>query len=395
MNTPEKVSQIQNSQSRREFLRKTALLTAGFAALGFPWNQGSPPKAFSAQRLTSKGGGIRYALDLQGNLAGPLASVDSGFISGQVAKAMGPEQQFKKHLAGILYEDITIQFGSDMAPSLYQWIQQTINGQPAQMNGAILTTNAMNQIIDFKEFQNAFITEIAFPALDASSNAPVLMGLKIQPGQTVFQPGNGAQISFPPTQQFKHWLASNFRLEIDGLEQACGHVIRIDSLIWKQSINNQGAIGAFRSPQNPVGPSDAPNLVITLPQSQAEPFAQWFRDFVIQGQASDNEERNGRLEYLGPDRQTPLLTVDFENVGIFRMSPIAQSNMNAIPLVKVEMYCERLQLTQSPSGGSSAAPSGTSAAQSQPPPTRPKSSIRPLRPPSKNFAPRLPQQKKQ
>lgn len=330
----------------------------------------------------------RYALDLNGTLAGPLNSVDSGYISGQVTKAMGPMQQFKKHLATIVYEDISFQCGNNMAPFFYQWVQSALDGQPTQMNGAILTTNAMNQVIDRKEFQNALITEIVFPAMDASSKSPVFMNLTIRPGQTILQPGTGAQISFPLQQhKGKIWAASNFRLQIQGLEQACAHVIKIDSLVWKQPPVSQGAIGSRQSNQAQVGPFDVPNLVITLPQAQAEPFAQWFHDFVVQGQASDNDERPGILEYLEADRQTPIMTLSFGHLGIFRMAPVPQTGTKMIPLVKIEMYCESLQLTQFPSGGSGAAQLGSSSTQSQTPTPQPQSKFQS---PTNTLKPRLP-----
>lgn len=389
--TPPRENPTKNaSRTRREFLAKAALLSGGFMTFGMPFISAPLRSAIAAplQRDTQVMS-TRYALDLNGTLAGPLKSVDSGFISGQFTKAMGPMQQFKKHLATIVYEDITIQCGTDMAPSFYQWVQSALDGQPAQMNGAILTTNAMNQVIDRKEFQNALITEVVFPAMNTSSNSPVFMNLTIKPGQTILQPGTGAQVSFPLQQhKSKAWLASNFRLQIQGLEQACAHVIAIDALDWKQPVN-QMPTGFRETSQGPVGPFDAPNLVITLPQAQAEPFAQWFRDFVVQGQASDNDERPGILEYLEADRQTPIMTLSFGHLGIFRMAPVPQTDTKMVPLVKIEMYCESLQLTQSPGGGSGATQSSTSSTQPQQPPPRPKF----LRPQGKNITPRLPLQK--
>lgn len=373
--------------SRREFLEKTAFLACGTLAFGLPFPAGRRHQAFAAPAPHSTG--IRYALELQGNFAGPLIDVQSGFVSGQVVtQSLGPTQQLKKHLATIVHEDITIQCGNDMSPSLFQWIQQTLNGgSPSPLNGAILTTNAMNQVIDRKEFQNALLTEITFPALDRSSNLRVFMDLTIKPGQTILQPGTGAQISFPSPHQFPLWMASNFRLSIQNLEQACPSVTKIDALVWKQQVG-QGLVGTARGSGQSTGSSiEMPNLVITLPQSQAEPFTQWFREFVIQGQAADSQERPGLLEFLGPDLQTPFMSLSFGHLGIFRMSPVPNLPASGIPQVQIEMYCETMQLTQLPGGGSSATQSLAPPTQPKAPPPQPKTLIQP---PTKNLTPRLP-----
>lgn len=297
---------------------------------------------------TPQSAAIRYALDLEGQIAGPVFSLESGFISGQVSEQNSPQSPYpKKHLAIIVYEDIAIQCGNAMSPAFYSWIQQTLAGQAPQRSGGILTTNLANQIIDRKIFSGAVLTEVAFPALDRSANTPASLGIKMKPGQLSYQSGSG-QIAFPPGVKPGAWLTSNFRITIDGLEQSCAHVIRVESLVWNQQIS-QMPIGARRSGLSTVAEKiHTPNLLLTLPQAQAGQFTQWFHQFVIQGKASDSEERSGTLEFLATDLQTILFTVNFGNLGIFRMSPVPPSQNNPIPLVTVEMYCETMQLTKFP-----------------------------------------------
>jgi len=117
---------------------------------------------------------------------------------------------------------------------------------------------------------------------------------------------------------------------------------------------------------------------------------------VVQGQASDSEERSGMLEFLTPNQQTPLFTLNFGHLGIFRMSPAPQAQTNAVPLVKVEMYFETMQLNQFPGTGSSTGASQPAATTQQNAPStqqkvappQPKSRIQPR---TKTLTPRLPQ----
>lgn len=332
----------QPSQSRREFLAKTALLTGGILTFGLPIPRRQPQSALAA---ITQSAAIRYALGLDGQIAGPIASLESGFISGQVVEQTVTQSPHpKKNLAAIVYEDIAIECGNTMSPAFYTWIQQAFAGQAPRRSGGILTTNPANQIIDRKDFADAVLTEVAFPALNRAANTPVSLGIKLKPGQLSYQSGGG-KIAFPEGAKAGTLLASSFRINIDGLETACAHVLKVDSLVWKQSVS-QGQVG-IRLSKLPDR-IQTPNLVITLPQAQAGPFTQWFHQFVIQGQASDNTERSGTLEFLATNLQTILFTLNFGHLGIFRMSPVPQSQNSSVPLVTVEMYCETMQLTQFP-----------------------------------------------
>lgn len=328
--------------SRREFLTKTALLTGGILAFGLPLPIRPSSSAHAALTQSTV---IRYTLGLDGQIAGPIASLESGFTSGQVVEqTLAHSSYSEKHLATIIHEDISLQCGNTMSPAFYVWIQQALAGQAPRRSGGILTTNLGNQLLDRKDFSNAVVTEVAFPALDRAVNTPVWLGIKIKPGQVSYQPGSG-QIAFPKGAKVGAWLASSFRINIDGLEQACPHVVKVDSLVWKQPFSQAQLV---RGEISTVGRILTPNLVLTLPQAQAGPFTQWFYQFVVQGQNSDAHERSGTLEFLASDLQTILFVLNFGHLGIFRMSPDPQSQNSPVPLVKVEMYCETMQLTQFP-----------------------------------------------
>jgi len=149
----------QTPQSRREFLTKTALLTGGILAFGLPL---PPRQSRSAFAAITQSAAIRYALGLDGQIAGPIASLESGFTSGQVVEQTVTQSPYpKKHLAAIVYEDIAIECGNTMSPAFYAWIQQALAGQVPRRSGGILTTNLANQIIDRKDFADAVLTEVA------------------------------------------------------------------------------------------------------------------------------------------------------------------------------------------------------------------------------------------
>jgi hypothetical protein len=130
----------------------------------------------------------------------------------------------------------------------------------------------------------------------------------------------------------KKWLPANFRLSIAGLEEPCTRVNKVEALVVKQSIvNNADGQSDFTV--------DIPNLVITLPESVAQPFIDWHQSFVIDGKNSDDDERNGSLTYLATDG-TILGQLTFQHLGIIRAAndPTDQT----VRRVKAEMYCENM-----------------------------------------------------
>ena len=83
-----------------------------------------------------------------------------------------------------------------------------------------------------------------------------------------------------------------------------------------------------------------PNLAVTLPEADAESFFAWHEEFVING---SNGEKNGTLDYLAPNLGQTLFTIQFENLGIFRLTPEkVEAGSEQIRRVKAEMYCEAM-----------------------------------------------------
>ena len=86
-----------------------------------------------------------------------------------------------------------------------------------------------------------------------------------------------------------------------------------------------------------------PNLRITLAESSAKTWTDWFEDFVIKGNNDDSKEKSGAIVFLSPNRQSELGRITLHNLGIFalRERP-AQANDQVARLV-AELYCERME----------------------------------------------------
>ena len=87
-----------------------------------------------------------------------------------------------------------------------------------------------------------------------------------------------------------------------------------------------------------------PNLVLTVPESAAQPWIGSADDFIIQGNNGQGKERSGTLDFLAQNVATVLGTLTFSNLGIFKCSPEkSEASSDAIRRVKVELYCEEMR----------------------------------------------------
>ena len=305
----------------------------------------------------------RYALEIEGEHACWLSTFEGGHATSDVVvEKVGAQAPVNKHLGGVvMYEPISFTFGADMSSKLFDWIRGTLAHDWKRKSGAIVAHDYNGQEMSRLEFTNALVTEIDLPDLDASSQRSAQLTVRCAVESTRLM--QGARGSGPhPTAATKQrrWLASNFRLTIDGLD--CRSVSKVESMAIKL-VTSEGSSGEQRT--STVVPShvETPDLVVTLPQSGSGDFMQWHQDFVIKGNNSSSKEKSGKLEYLDPSLQSTLFAVGFHNLGIYKWTPGKIGASSEVPHVTVKMYCHEMELIpefveSAPVGGTPSHPSG-------------------------------------
>lgn len=287
----------------------------------------------------------KYALDLNGQTAGWIVSGDGGDCSADViVEKVATDLIWHKHIAGVKYEDISITCGTAMSKAYYDWVQASIDHQAKRMDsGALIYADFNYNETGRLNFFNALITEVGFPALDASSKEPAKMSLKFAVEYTRMMAKTGASIKGELGKgQQKRWTPANFRLEIDGMSNCTPYVNKIEALTIKQKVVDN-PLGQFRDFQKEPAHIEFPNLVITVNESHADDFYKWHEDFVIKGNCTQDHEKTGSLTYLSADLKD-LFTVTFSGLGIFSAKrEKSESASENIKRVKFEMYCEQLK----------------------------------------------------
>lgn len=288
-----------------------------------------------------------HLLTLDGATVGPLSGVEGGAITGNVVviQAGGDADVAKKHIAGLRYEDIIVDVGPGMSKALSDWIAGSWAGTSPRKNGSVVTGDAMGKARTEREFNNALLTATTFPTLDAASKEPASLRLAITPELIRVKSGGGADVKGAVGSKAagKAWLASNFKLELDGLDAT--HVTRIESFTVRQPIAAYAA-GERREHATVPGKVEFPNLRITLRESSADSWIKWHEDFVTNGNSGDDREKNGAIVVLGPDLKRELFRVNLQNCGIFRLArERVQAGAEKVANLTADLYCERMQFT--------------------------------------------------
>ena len=288
----------------------------------------------------------RFVLEIDGNEVGFVNAVEGGLAFGDVVKVAGEDFFFKKHIGNPGFRDIRLEVGEDLDKSFYNSIALALQGQHVSLNGAILGVDFNNNVVSRLEFQQALITEVGFPALDATSKDSARLSIVLSPEHTVLNRKTSGKVSVGkgPSSQ-KKWLTSNFRFSIDGIDTK--KVSKIDELTIKLPRPSIGDNTECLHCDNfaPSDPSkiDFPHVVVTMGEP-AETVYDWFEEFVIDGNNDDSKEKGGTLEYLASDLKTPLFTLKFRNLGIFELMPVMVAGGDTLPRLLAAMYCESMEL---------------------------------------------------
>ncbi len=335
----------QTRASRARFLGTVgAAGVAGAAIAGGAWRTSKAGAAAApAGRAYSA---AHFALQLDGSKElGFLRSAEGGNAVGEVVHEVGSAGYYqKKHIGNVKYEQITVEFGTGMSKDVYDWISSTLTGNRDQerKSGALLAADFNYNLKSRREFTEGLITAVTFPAMDASSKDTAFITLTFAPNQTTDVPASG-QLSSAAKQKQKLWSPSSFRFDMKGLPT--GKVSKIEALTIKQTVVTDD-IGDQRNSQKEPGKLEIPNVVFTLPETDAQPWLDWFKTFVLEGNNSDEEEKTAQLTYLAPNLKDEVGRLDFRNVGIFGIAPEkSEANAETVKKFKIELYCERIEFT--------------------------------------------------
>ncbi len=251
-------------------------------------------------------------LELNGTIVGSVRSFVGGNPHGVVVdEPPDPgDGLIRKHLEGVQYERITLQCGLGMAPAFYDWLSAFVHGTETGMNGNVIVTDGNLHRKSRLQFTDAFVTEVAFPALDASSQASVGLTVELLPTSSSLHTASGTLSATPSNQS--SWHSARFVLDLTAADGSI--VSKVDAFSVRQPLFDSAGT-KFTLPRPVVS-----DLGFTMAQSQAATWSAWFDDFVVQGSGN---EAGGTLRVKNANQTTVLAEIAFQNLGIFRLDAAA------------------------------------------------------------------------
>jgi hypothetical protein len=285
----------------------------------------------------------RFMVELDGTPAGFVESVEGGDVfSDVVVEKVASDGIAHKHLAGVRYDDLAFAVGPNMTEAFFEWIASALDRKFTRKDGAISFQDYTGSEKERLAWQEGILVEIAFPAVDANSKESAHLAVTVRPELTQHKKGSGLKGQLGANAKTAKWLASNFRLTIDGVD--CTRVRTIDGLTVVQ-----------RDAPNPIGESrtdiepntlQIPNLVVTVAEAYAVDFLAWHDDFVVKGNNGPDREKEGKLEFLSANRQDVLFALSLHGLGIFRISRVKETaGVAAIASVEARIYCESMSFS--------------------------------------------------
>lgn len=288
-------------------------------------------------------GHFLFQFDDDGGAPAFVKSVVGGMGKGAILEDQaGSVSTSFKHLGPVEIDQIQLEIGMALSKPLLEWIRESWRRQFSRRNGAIIHADSDLKCRLEQEFTGALIADVKFPTLDGAAKEPAYLGVTLLPESVEAREGDGRPVLGNHGLHQKLWQPCNFRLDIVGVD--CTYVNKIDSFSVTQK-NQPLYCGAQRFPEiEPCG-VDPSNIVIYMAAEHAGDFMKWYQRFVMRGDKDTSQERDGYIEYLGPDNSTVLFTVNLNRLGIHRFSiEKSEANSEQIKRAKIELYLESVEL---------------------------------------------------
>jgi hypothetical protein len=124
--------------------------------------------------------------------------------------------------------------------------------------------------------------------------------------------------------------------------------MKIDAITIKQT-PAKIEVGEANDPSKEPGKLEFPNVILTLPESAAKSFQDYFDSFVIKGNSGESQEKSGSLVLLSRNRKKELLRLNLSGMGIYKISPapVHSRKPRMEKVMQAAFYVEKISLAPS------------------------------------------------
>ena len=292
--------------------------------------------------------GGRFVLEFDDKKpVGFVTSIDGGqFKSDPVPSQVGANFTVTQYAGKPKYEDITVTVGMAMSPAFWKWVKASLDNKPERRSGALVGYDFDNQERSRRTFTNALISEVGFPALDASSKNQGLLSIKISPEKLEYKEGDRSPLllaqALNESVKQKMWVTSNFQISLDRFKgDESLRKAKVEAFTIKQNIIDN-PVGGELEPRKEVGRLELPQIQISFAESHAKNWMAWYDRSVVKGNYS---ETPGALHFLASDMSQELMRLELDGVGITSLEfDKYEAAREGIARVKAVCYVEAMRL---------------------------------------------------
>lgn len=295
------------------------------------------PLANAAEQLFVPG---RFFLDVEGQFAGWVLNVDGGQtkIESSDTRVLGQPTTAAKLMTGLEVEDLRFEFGGDMAPIWWKWINESLGANPGRTHDmAVVVTDIEGRQMRRVVLRQARIKEVRFPIADAATKDLANFTVVITAGSSQHEKLEGQ--AGPPLSKARALHGSAFQFELDGMPTHRVFKVELPVVSIKFTEVRTSRTSTFTTPTVDVG-----NMTAYVPVRDADAYFDWYRVVPI-AKESQETKRSSSLSFLAPDLTEVLMTIHFDQVELVEVS-VDQTEANAakIAMIQVELNVERVRI---------------------------------------------------
>jgi hypothetical protein len=296
--------------------------------------------AFDAKRSASSG---RFLLEVGDSRVAFLKEFSGlNYEADIVNHDHGSLNMQSKNMANYKFTPGKASIGMAMGKEMHDWIKASFKRQYATKSGAFIAGDFNYKETHRVNFQNALITSVGIQKLSGDDKSACYFDVEFDAEDVRHVKGTGQDIQGNYGTKTKAWLASCFRFELSGLEDACKRVASIDAFQWKQSIVAD-TVGETRIPTKHPAKVVVPNLKLAISSADQEPWRKWAEDWFVNGKCLSEHHKDGALVFLAPDMKQELGRITLKGCGLSKFGDDShKANAETIKRFNVELYIEEM-----------------------------------------------------
>jgi phage tail-like protein len=295
----------------------------------------------------------RFALELDDRKnAGFVSAIDGAhFKSNPVKQNVGNTNHVTIYAGKPTYDDITVTVGMAMSPAFWKWIKASLDNKPERRTGALVGYDFNMQERSRRSFYGALISQVKFPALDATSKTAASLLVTISPERLEYAKGDNSKLKSDTapneTPKQKRWLTSNFRFELDRFKgDESLQTLSVGDFTVKQNIIQQN-VGYELETRKAVGRLELPQITVSFPENKGDMWIKWYEKAVVKGDRRE-QTTTGVLTYYSTDRQE-LMRLEMAGISLASLEVDKyDSKKDAIANITATLNIESMTLVPGP-----------------------------------------------